>query len=183
MKSSIYKKYQEVSIPALKEKFGYKNNIAVPKIQKVSINVGINAKNTESNYVENVEDIVTRITGQKPIRTKAKKAVSAFKIREGMVVGIKATLRGQMMYDFLDKFVNISIPRIRDFRGLSIKSIDGQGNLTLGLKEHNVFPEIKTDEVERIYGMEISITTSAKTYEEGLELFRSLGFPFQKTDK
>ncbi|MEK7072758.1 MAG: 50S ribosomal protein L5, partial [Patescibacteria group bacterium] len=104
----------------------------------------------------------------------------AFKIREGMVVGAKVTMRGQRMYDFLDKLVLVAIPRIRDFRGLEPKNIDGQGNLTLGLKEHNVFPEIKSDEVERIYGLEISITTSAKTYEEGLELFKTLGFPFKK---
>jgi large subunit ribosomal protein L5 len=182
MKSILYKKYQESSIPTLKEKFGYKNVNSVPKIEKVSVNVGINAKNAESNYAENVENILERITGQKPVKTKARKAVSAFKIREGMVVGVKATIRGQRMYDFLDKFVNVAIPRIRDFRGLSVKNIDRQGNLTLGIREHNVFPEIKSDEVERIYSLEVSITTSADTYEEGLELFRSLGFPFQKID-
>jgi large subunit ribosomal protein L5 len=162
------------------KEFGYKNKMSVPRITKVSVNVGINARKSESNYAENVEDIVTRIVGQKPVKTKARKAVSAFKIREGMVVGIKATLRGQKMYDFLDKLVNVSIPRIRDFRGLNLKSIDGQGNLTLGLKEHNVFPEIRSDEVEKVYGLEISITTSATSHEEGVALFKSLGFPFQK---
>ncbi|NCN07149.1 50S ribosomal protein L5 [Candidatus Falkowbacteria bacterium] len=180
MKSILYQKYQTESVPALKEKFGYKNINAVPKIEKVSVNIGINARNTESNYVDNVESIVTRITGQKPVKTKAKKAISAFKIREGMVVGVKATLRGQMMYDFLDKLVLVAVPRIRDFRGLDIKNIDNTGNLTLGLKEYNVFPEILPDEVERNYGLEISITTSAKNYEEGLELFKTLGFPFKK---
>jgi len=182
MKSILYKKYQEKSIPTLREKFGYKNVNSVPRIEKVSVNVGINARNSESNYAENVEKILVRITGQKPVRTNARKAISAFKIREGMVVGVKATIRGQRMYDFLDKMVNIAIPRIRDFRGLNIKNIDKQGNLTLGIKEHNVFPEIKSDEVERIYSLEVSITTTAKTYEEGLELFKSLGFPFQKID-
>jgi len=180
MKSILYKKYQEKSIPALKEKFKYDNVMAIPKIEKVSVNIGINARNSDSNYVENVEKIVTRITGQKPIKTKARKAISAFKIREGMVVGVKATVRGQIMYDFLDKLVQIAIPRIRDFRGLNLKNIDSQGNLTLGIKEHNVFPEIKSDDVEKIYGLEISITTSANTYEEGVELFKTLGFPFQK---
>lgn len=180
MKSTLYQKYQAESVPALKEKFGYKNINAVPKIEKVSVNIGINARNTESNYVDNVESIVTRITGQKPVKTKAKKAISAFKIREGMVVGVKATLRGQMMYDFLDKLVLVAVPRIRDFRGLDIKNIDNTGNLTLGFKEYNIFPEILPDEVERNYGLEISITTSAKNYEEGLELFKTLGFPFKK---
>lgn len=180
MKSILYTKYQTESIPALKEKFGYTNINAVPKILKVSINVGINARNSESNYIENVESILIRITGQKPVKTKAKKAISAFKLREGMVVGAKVTMRGQRMFDFLDKLILVAVPRIRDFRGLEIKNIDGQGNLTLGLKEHNIFPEIKPDEVERAYGMEISITTSAKTYEEGLELYKSLGFPFKK---
>lgn len=180
MKSTLYQKYQAESVPALKEKFGYKNINAVPKIEKVSVNIGINARNTESNYVDNVESIVTRITGQKPVKTKAKKAISAFKIREGMVVGVKTTLRGQMMYDFLDKLVLVAVPRIRDFRGLDIKNIDNTGNLTLGFKEYNIFPEILPDEVERNYGLEISITTSAKNYEEGLELFKTLGFPFKK---
>ena len=180
MKSILYQKYQKESIPALQEKFGYKNKIAVPKIEKVSVNVGINARSAENNYAENVENMVAKITGQKPVKTKAKKAISAFKIRENMVVGVKVTLRGQRMYDFLDKLILVAIPRIRDFRGLDPKNIDKQGNLTLGLKEHNVFPEIKSDEVERIYGLEISITTSAKNHEEALELFKTLGFPFQK---
>src|SRR3989344_5977955 len=179
MKSILYQKYQKESIPALQEKFGYKNKIAVPKIEKVSVNVGINARSVESNYAENVEDMVAKITGQKPVKTKAKKAISAFKIRENMVVGVKVTLRGQRMYDFLDKLIQVAIPRIRDFRGLDPKNIDKQGNLTLGLKEHNVFPEIKSDEAEKLYGLEISITTSAKNHEEGLELFKTLGFPFK----
>lgn len=180
MKSILYKKYQEKSIPALKEKFGHKNNIAVPYIQKVTINVGINTRNSESNYIDNIEKMVASISGQKPMRNKARKAISAFKIREGMIVGVSNTLRGQRMYDFLDKLVNVAIPRIRDFRGLSVKNIDRQGNLTLGIKEHNIFPEIMTDDVEKVYGLEISITTSATTHAEGLELFKTLGFPFQK---
>ena len=180
MKSILFKKYQKEAMPLLKEKFGYKNNLAVPKIEKVSVNIGINARSSESNYADNVEDLLAKITGQKPIKTKAKKAISAFKIRQGLVVGVKTTLRGQRMYDFLDKLVLVALPRIRDFRGLDVKSVDGQGNLNLGIKEHNVFPEIKSDEVERIYGLEISITTSAKTCEAGLELFKALGFPFKK---
>lgn len=180
MKSLLYKKYQAESVKALKEKFGYKNKLAVPKLEKVSVNIGINARRSEANYVEGAESLLTRITGQKPVRCKAKKAISAFKVRENMVVGVKVTLRGQKMYDFLDKLVNVAIPRIRDFRGLNAKNIDQQGNLTLGFKEHNVFPEIKSDEIEKLYGLEISIATDAGNHEAGLELFKSLGFPFQK---
>ncbi|MFA6918758.1 MAG: 50S ribosomal protein L5 [Patescibacteria group bacterium] len=179
MKSRLYTKYQEVR-PILKDKFGIKNAMAIPKIVKVSINSGINARSTDSHFVELVDSTLTRITGQKPIHTKAKKAISAFKVRENMVVGVTVTLRGQKMYDFLEKLINISIPRIRDFRGLSEKNIDKQGNLNLGFKEHNVFPEIRSDEVERLHGLQISISTTAGDFEKGLELFKLLGFPFQK---
>lgn len=180
MKSRLYTKYQKEVKPALKEKFGIKSEMAVPNIVKVSVNSGINARNTDSHFVELVDGTLSRITGQKPIRTKAKKAISAFKVRENMVVGVSVTLRGQRMYDFLDKLINISIPRIRDFRGLSEKNIDKQGNLNLGFKEHNVFPEIRSDEVERVHGLQICISTTAKTHDRGLELFKLLGFPFQK---
>lgn len=180
MNSRLYKKYQEEITPKLMAKFGYKNKMAVPKIEKVSLNVGINSRNTDGGYNEAVENTLIRITGQKPIKTKAKKAISAFKVRENMVVGMKVTLRGQRMYDFLDKLINISIPRIRDFRGLNITAVDGQGNLNLGFKEHNVFPEIRSDEIERIHGLEISIATTAKNRAEGLALFELLGFVFQK---
>ncbi len=180
MESRLYKKYKTETVAALKERFAYASQFSVPKIEKASINVGINSRNTDSGYLDKVEETLAKITGQKPVRTKAKKAISAFKVREGMVVGVKVTLRGQRMYDFLDKLINVTIPRIRDFRGLSVKSVDKQGNLNLGFKEHNVFPEIKADDIERIHGLEISVTTTANNYEEGLELFKSLGFPFQK---
>ena len=163
----------------MQEKFGIKNYLAVPKIEKVCLNVGINSRQTDSGYLEAIENNIIRITGQKPVRVKAKKAISAFKVREGMVIGVKVTLRGQKMYDFLDKLINISLPRVRDFRGLPLQSIDRQGNLTLGFREHNVFPEIKSDEVERIHGLEISIATTAKDYQKGLALFKLLGFPFR----
>ena len=169
----------ENSFGALKEKRGYKNLMESPKLEKVIISIGTGSTK-DKKKVELIADRLTKITGQKPVKTKAKKAISAFKLREGMVVGAKVTMRGQRMYDFLDKLVLVAIPRIRDFRGLEVKNIDGQGNLTLGLKEHNVFPEIKPDEVERIYGLEISITTTTKNYEEGLELFKTLGLPFKK---
>lgn len=180
MESLIYKKYKEAAVPAMKEKFGYKNNLAVPKLTKVSINVGINARNTDSAYQDMVEKNITRISGQKPVRTKAKKAISSFKVREGMVVGVKVTLRGQRMYDFLDKLTNISLPRVRDFRGINPKNVNDKGNLSIGFKEYNVFPEIKMDEVEKSHGLEVTIDNTAKTREEGLELFQLLGFPFQK---
>ena len=180
MNSRLNKKYQTEIVPKLMAQFGYKNKMAVPKIAKVSVNVGINSKNTDSGFMAAVENTLIRITGQKPIKTKAKKAISAFKVRENMVVGMKVTLRGQRMYDFLDKLINISIPRIRDWRGLSGRTVDQQGNLNLGFREHNVFPEIRTDEIERIHGLEISVSTTAKNQAEGLALFELLGFVFQK---
>lgn len=182
MKSRLEQKFKQEIAPALDKKFNYGNILAVPKIEKVTVNVGINSRNTDSGLLEAVENNVIRITGQKPVRTKAKKAISAFKIRQGMVVGVKVTLRGKMMYDFIDKLINVALPRIRDFRGLSIKSIDKQGNLTIGFKEHNVFPEIKSDEVERLHGLEVVISTNAKNREHGEELFRLFGFPFQKNN-
>ncbi|MFA6422264.1 MAG: 50S ribosomal protein L5 [Candidatus Buchananbacteria bacterium] len=180
MKSRLYTKYEKEIRPALKEKFGFKNEMAIPKILKVTVNSGINARGGDNHFVDVVEETLMKVTGQKPIKTKAKKAISAFKVREGMVVGATVTLRGQRMFDFLDKLVNISIPRIRDFRGLPVKNVDKQGNLNLGLKEHTVFPEIKADELEKVHGLQIAVTTNASNYEEGLELFKLLGFPFQK---
>jgi large subunit ribosomal protein L5 len=180
MKSRFYKKYKEEVIPKLKEDLGITNIMAVPKLEKVVLNVGINSRNTDSGLLENVESTLQRITGQKPIRTKSKKAISAFKVKENMVVGVVVTLRGQRMYDFLDKLVNISLPRIRDFRGISDKCVDKQGNLTIGLKEHIVFPEIKPDEIDRIHGLQVTVTTNAGTKDRGLTMFRLLGFPFQK---
>lgn len=163
----------------MQKMFGAKNIMAVPKIEKISLNVGINSRQ-ENNFQEIVESTLTRISGQKPVKTKAKKAISAFKVKENMVVGMKVTLRGQRMYDFLEKLINVSIPRIRDFRGLSEKSVNRQGNLSLGFKEHNVFPEIRSDEIERIHGLEVTLSTNANDQEKGLALFRLLGFPFKK---
>jgi len=180
MKSALHQHYIKVVVPALNEHFGKKNPHAVPKITKVSLNVGINARQADSHHIEIAESTLLRITGQKPVRTKARKAISAFKIRDNMVVGVKVTLRGERMYDFLEKLINVSIPRIRDFRGLVAKNIDKQGNLTIGFKEHNVFPEIKSDEVERLHGLEVTVGTTARNYEEGLVLLTALGFPFQK---
>lgn len=182
MNSKLHKKYQQEIIPALQKKFGYKNVMSVPKIVKVSLNVGINSRNTDSSLLENVENTLKKITGQKPIRTKSKKAISAFKVKENMVVGVVVTLRGEKMYDFLDKLINISLPRIRDFRGINSKNIDKQGNLSIALKENTVFPEIRPDEVEKIHGLQININTSANDRQAGEELLRLLGLPLQKKE-
>lgn len=183
MESRLHKKYQQEVVPALKEKFGYKNIMSVPKILKVTINVGINSRNTDSGLLDNVENNLKRMTGQKPVRTKSRAAISAFKVKENMVIGVVVTLRGRKMYDFLDKLVNVSLPRIRDFRGISAGSIDKQGNLSIGFKEHIVFPEIRSDEVERIHGLQVNVTANSKNQAEGEELYRLMGFPMQKKDK
>jgi large subunit ribosomal protein L5 len=176
----LKQKYNKEIIPALKEKFGYTNNLAVPKLLKVTLNVGISAAKRDDKYQALIERTLTRISGQKPVLTKAKKAISAFKIRENQVVGAKVTLRHDHMFDFVDKLVSVALPRVRDFRGLDSKSVDKTGNLTVGFKEHLVFGEINPDEVESIHGLEVILTTNAKSKEEGLELFKLMGFPFQK---
>jgi len=174
-------KFQKEVIPAMRAKFGYSNDLAVPKLIKTTLNVGLSRAITEkdSRYTEIVRDSLTKISGQKPVEITARKSISGFKIREGLLVGMKVTLRSQRMYDFLNKLINIVLPRTRDFRGLSIKSIDKSGNLSLGLREHLVFPEIKTEDVQKIHGLEVTITTNAKDKEHGLELFKLLGFPFK----
>lgn len=174
--------YKKEILPKLKEKFQYKNNLQVPRVEKVVINVGVGRHSKDKGFVDNVQKTLTNITGQKPVLTKAKKAISAFKIREGMIMGVAVILRGQRMNDFIEKLVNISFPRVRDFRGINEKQVDRTGNLTVGFKEHSSFPEIKADETDNIHGLEISIATTAKTHEEGLELFKLLGFPFKKED-
>lgn len=178
---NLKEKYKKEVIPAMMEKFGYKNPFAVPKLEKVVLNVGLSQGLKDKKYEDLVEQTLMRITGQKPIKTKAKKSVSSFKIREGMIVGTKVTLRKDKMYDFVTKFINITLARVRDFRGLSQKAVDKQGNLTIGFREHIVFPEIRPDEVEKIHGLEVTVATSAKNKEEGLELLTLLGFPFKKT--
>lgn len=180
MMPRLKEKYQKQVIPAMKKKFGYTNDLAVPKIIKVTLNSGTGKAMKDEKYLDRVVDTLTRISGQKVVLTKAKISVSAFKVREGMTVGVKVTLRGKRMYDFVDKLVNIALARVRDFQGLEQKSVGPDGNLTIGFKEHIVFPEIKSDEVELIHGLEVIITTNAKTKEQGLELLSLLGFPFKK---
>jgi len=173
--------YKKEIIPKLKKRFGYNNNLEAPKLLKAVVNVGFGRQAKEKSYIDKVVEGLTKITGQKPILCKAKKSVSAFKIRQGMVIGAAVTLRGNRMYDFTEKLINISFPRVRDFRGISEKVVDRTGNLTVGFREYISFPEIKADEVDNVFGLEVSLTTNAKSREEGLELFRLMGFPFKKS--
>ena len=161
----LKEKYNKQVIKGLQDKFGFKNVNQVPKILKVVLNIGVGRNAKEAAFIDNAEKSLLRIAGQKPVRTKAKKSISAFKIREGMIVGLKATLRKDRMYDFLEKLINVSFPRIRDFRGISDKQVDRLGNLTIGFKEHIAFPEIRADEIENIHGLEICISTTAKNRE------------------
>lgn len=170
--------YKKEIAPKMKEKFGYKNNLSIPKLSKVVINVGVGRSAKDKNFIDNVVNGLTCISGQKPVLTKAKKSISAFKVREGSVIGVIVTLRNKRMYDFTDKLINITFPRIRDFRGISRKQVDRQGNLSVGFKENLPFPEIKVDEVDNLYGVEVCLSTTAKTNEEGKELFKLMGFPF-----
>lgn len=174
----IKEKYLNEVLPALKEKFGYKNINEVPKIHKVVINIGLGEAIANSKALDAAINDLTLIAGQKPIITKAKKSIAGFKLREGMPIGCKVTLRGERMEFFLDKLLNIAFPRIRDFRGISAKGFDGRGNYTVGIKEQLIFPEIEYDKIDKVRGMEITMVTSAKTDEEAKELLRLLGTPF-----
>lgn len=176
---TLEEKYKKEVIQEMKKIFGYKNDLAVPRLVKVVVNVGVGRALKDDKFVDYATNTLARITGQKPVITKAKKSISAFKIRAGMVVGLKVTLRGRRMYDFVDKLINIALPRVRDFRGLEAKSVDRRGNLTVGFAEHLIFPEIKSDEVERLHGLEVVIDTNAKNQREGLTLFKLLGFPIK----
>ena len=178
--SKLQEQYKKEVVPALKEDFGFKNVMSVPKISKVTINVGLGSGIKDKKYEEVVDDTLQRITGQKPIHTKARISVAGFKIREGMTVGMKVTLRGKRMWNFLDKLVNVTFPRVSDFRGIGPKSVDKKGNFSYGFKEHVAFPEIRPDEIETIHGLEVNITTTAEDYEQGMALFTKLGFPFKK---
>jgi large subunit ribosomal protein L5 len=179
----LKEKYNKEIIPKMKEKFGFKNTMLVPHLTKVVLNVGFGHHAKDKEFMAAVSDGLARITGQKSIFTAAKKSISAFKVREGLIIGAKVTLRGQRMYDFTDKLVNITFPRVRDFRGISEKSIDKSGNLTVGFKEHIAFPEIKIENVNSVYGLEVCLVTDTNNQAQGLELFRLLGFPFKKESK
>ncbi len=173
-------KYTNEIRQALQEKFQYKNVMEIPKIEKVVINIGVGDAVGNAKALESAVSDLTIIAGQKPVITKAKKSIANFKVREGMSLGTKVTLRGARMYEFLDKLINVALPRVRDFRGVSAKAFDGRGNYALGLKEQLIFPEIEYDQVERVTGMDIIVVTSAKTDEEARELLALCGMPFEK---
>lgn len=179
-KSRVAKQYAEEVVPALTKKFGYKNVMEIPKLVKIVISTGLGDIKDNSKSIQMAVNEIKQITGQQPILTKAKKSVANFKVREGMSVGIKVTLRDSKMYDFYDKFVSIALPRVRDFRGVPADSFDGKGNYNMGIKEQLIFPEIQYDQVEKIRGMDICFVTTAKTDEEARELLRALGMPFKK---
>jgi large subunit ribosomal protein L5 len=176
----IEEKYKKEIISLMKEKFGYRNNLSIPKIKKVVVNIGVGSVLRDEQVQQLVARDLMAITGQKAVATVAKRAISAFKVREGMVVGYKVTLRGKRMFDFIDRLINVVLPRTRDFRGLESKSVDRSGNLTIGIREHIIFPEISQEEIKKIFGLEVTINTNAKSREEALELFRLLGFPIKK---
>ncbi|MBI4276626.1 50S ribosomal protein L5 [Candidatus Uhrbacteria bacterium] len=176
---SLQQTYTTQIAPRLMTELGLTHALAVPRLRHVSVNVGTGHGLKDPKFNEVVEHTLTRITGQKPVRTLAKKSISNFKIRQGLVVGYQVTLRGQRMYDFVDKLIHVTLPRIRDFRGLDPKSIDARGNLTIGFREHLVFPEIRSDEVEKIHGLEVTLATNAGTKERGYVLLKALGFPFK----
>jgi large subunit ribosomal protein L5 len=173
----LKEKYQSEVVPALEQKFGYKNIMEVPRVHKVVVSMGVSDAVQDPKTLDSAANDMALISGQKPIITRAKKSIAAFKLRAGVPIGCKVTLRGARMYYFLDKLFNAALPRIRDFRGVSGDSFDGRGNYTLGLKEQLVFPEIEYDKVDKIRGMDITIVTSARTDEEGLELLRLMGLP------
>ena len=176
----LKEKYKNDVIPALIKHFEYKNVHCVPKLEKISVNMGVGAATQNKALLDNAVKDLTQITGRKPIITKASKSISNFKLREGMPIGCKVTLRGEVMYEFLDRLISIVIPRVRDFRGVSPKSFDGRGNYTLGVKDQTVFPEIEYDKIDQVRGMDITIVTSAKTDDEARQLLTALGMPFKK---
>lgn len=173
-------KYKEIVIPKLKETFAYKNPLAIPAIKRVVVNIGIGKLGKEKEKINEMVEVMRAITGQKPLMTKAKKSIAGFKVREGSEIGIKVTLRGRRMWDFIDRLNNVVYPRARDFQGVKVSSVSKEGDLNLGIKEHIVFPEISAEDARFIFGLQINVVTSANTQEEGDVLFRTLGFPLQE---
>jgi large subunit ribosomal protein L5 len=176
----LKKRYVDVAIPALMKEFQYKNAMQAPKLVKVVLNVGMGEAITNAKALDHAAEELGKITGQRPVITKAKKSIATFKLREGMPIGCMVTLRRERMYEFLDRFINAALPRIRDFKGVSSKSFDGRGNYTVGIKEQIIFPEIEIDKVDSVHGLDIVIVTTAKTDEEGRALLGHLGMPYRK---
>jgi len=178
--TELQKKYNEKIVPFMKEKFGYKNVNEIPKITKVVLNIGAGKTLKDPKLIDIMIDNLKRISGQSPVKTRAAKSIAGFGIKENQIIGLAVTMRGARMYEFLNKFVNVALPRFRDFQGLSPEAFDGRGNYNIGIKEQIVFPEIKADEIEKVHGLEVTICTTANTDEEGLELLKAFGFLFRK---
>ncbi|EZH64471.1 50S ribosomal protein L5 [Bacillaceae bacterium JMAK1] len=178
--NALKNRYKQEIVPRLHEQFNYSSVMAVPKIEKIVINMGVGEAVNNPKSLDSAVEELSQIAGQKPVVTKAKKSIAGFKLREGNPIGTKVTLRGERMYDFLEKLVHVSLPRVRDFRGVSNKAFDGRGNYTLGVKEQLIFPEIEYDKVDKVRGMDIVIVTTAKTDEESHALLKEVGMPFQK---
>ncbi len=176
----LHKHYHDVVVPKLNEDFGYANPMRVPRLEKIVLNMGVGESTADSKKVQSAADDLALIAGQKPVITRARKSISTFKLREGMPIGAKVTLRKARMYEFLDRLVNVALPRVRDFRGLSPKSFDGRGNYALGIKEHIIFPEINYDKVDQIWGMDVVVCTTAETDDEARALLGGLNFPFRQ---
>jgi large subunit ribosomal protein L5 len=179
----LREKYREEVVPALMEEFGYSNVMQVPKLEKIVVNVGLGEAINNAKALESAVTDISTITGQRPVVTRAKRSIAAFKLREGMPIGAMVTLRGPRMYEFLDRLVSITLPRIRDFRGVSPNAFDGRGNYTLGLQEQLAFPEIEYDRIDKARGLEVSLVTSAKTDDEGRRLLALLGMPFARAER
>jgi len=177
--NSLKEKYNKEVVAKMKEQFKLTNNFEVPKIEKVVVNVGIGKFLKDSNMVSDIEESIKVITGQKPVLTKSRKSIAGFKIREGLEVGIRVTIRGQRKWDFLEKLVGAAIPRVRDFQGIKKSSVDSSGNLNIGIKEHLIFPEILPEKVKNVFGLQVTVVTDAKDQEKGMALFRMLGFPIE----
>lgn len=175
----LQEKYLKEVVPAMKEKFHLSNDLAVPKILRATINSGLGKFKQDQKIMDEIAGDLTQIVGQKAVFTQAKKAIASFKTRQGQIIGVKVSLRGRRMYDFLDRLISLSLPRTRDFRGISARAVDSSGNLNIGLKEQIIFPEISHEQVKTIFGLEVCVTTNAKDRERGLELFKLLGFPIR----
>lgn len=175
----LYTQYKEEIVPKLMERFQYKNVMQVPKVDRVVLNIGAGEAIQNPKALDGAVSDLTIISGQKPVITRAKKSIAGFKLREGMAIGCKVTLRGKRMYEFLDRLINLALPRVRDFRGVSPQAFDGRGNYSLGIKEQTIFPEIEYDKIDKIRGLEVVIVTTAKTDEEARELLKSMGMPFR----
>ncbi len=180
MKARLREHYLKTVVPALKKEFGYANVMAVPRLEKITVNIGLGDATQNPKLMDGAVNELGAITGQRPVVTKARKSIAAFKLREGMSIGSMVTLRGDRMYEFLDRLMNVALPRVRDFRGVSNRSFDGRGNYTLGLKDQFIFPEIIYEKVEKVKGMNVCITTTAKTDAEALSLLKLMGMPFRQ---